>query len=576
MKVLLLNPPVIDFYGTPMRRQPLGLLYLASSLQEAGFDVELLDCGADCKAHNLPLTKPLKALVPPGDANDSSPFKLFGRLYHFGPKFETIEARIREAGPDAVCVSSLFSAYAKEAIACARLARKAVPDARIIMGGGHISHFSHEVLLERIADYCIRGEGERALPELLETLARQADPSSLPGVCGLTRDGRVFENPACHVEDLSSLPRPARQLLDPKAYRFHDRKMTQILSSRGCPFRCTFCSAHLTSGRAFRPRSVEDVVAEMKKCYDGFGISAFDFEDDNLVVDTDRAKELMRRIIDQFGEGTLLLEAMNGISAKGLDEELLRLMRKAGFRNLNISPLSADPGARSSMKRPERIEEVSDLPRLAREIGFNITAYLMIGFPGQTLDEIMANLHTWAKKPVLLAPSVFYPAPGSAVQRELFPELDLAGAARWAMTRSSLFPEHPGGLKRQELRTAFWMIRMANFARALVPEFGMPRLRELCFEPIGSFKNTAGLTLNGSEPADLSTTEALDAEARGKVALAAFLESGIPHGIQRYRRGNADRDWIYRIFPLEMMIEDNEFYRRHGVPGFENAFLDRN
>ena len=111
MKVLLINPPVRDFYDTPMRRQPLGLLYLAAALRQRGHTVELLDSGARKARSRLLLPETLKAITPPGDAMDASPFKLFGRFYHFGPSFKEIAERVKQGAPDVIGIASLLDAW---------------------------------------------------------------------------------------------------------------------------------------------------------------------------------------------------------------------------------------------------------------------------------------------------------------------------------------------------------------------------------------------------------------------------------------------------------------------------------
>jgi len=139
MRVLLIHPPVRDFYATPLRREPLGLLYVAAALRRAGHDVGLLDCGAPSKARRVEPPRALRACVPASDGNDCSPFKLFGRFYHFGLGKEEIEERIRDFAPAAVGISALFNAYAEEAISCAEAALRAAPAAVRILGGGYPS-----------------------------------------------------------------------------------------------------------------------------------------------------------------------------------------------------------------------------------------------------------------------------------------------------------------------------------------------------------------------------------------------------------------------------------------------------
>lgn len=556
MKILLINPPIRDFYNTPTRRQPLGLCYLAAALSREGHDVELLDAGGSRRATRMPLPEAMRTAVPSTDVKDSSPFKLFGRYHHFGPSFQMISERIRSFAPDVIGIASLFTPYAAEAMACAEEARKSAPPSLIVAGGGHPSALPRSILQHKALDYVVLGEGEETFPALLDAVRLGRDPSTIPGVAGRKKDGVLFINPPCFQTGLESFPHPARELLDLDAYLFKGRRMTQILSSRGCPFSCAFCSAHLTSGKTFRPRRPEEVVKEMRICLDRFGIDVFDFEDDNLTFDPGRAERLMDLIIDAFGEETLWLEAMNGISMKGLNRGLLCRMRRAGFRNLNISPLSFHEELRASMDRPDALEEAKALPGLAASLGFRVTAYLMIGYPGQSLSEMMNNLEKLAAEPVLLAPSVFYPAPGSNVQKEFFNGLEDGWDDPWPLMRSSLFPEVPGGLKRRESRTVFWLTRLANFARSIDPDRRPDRLREACAPFMDRFNKFA-------------SDRPLDGKERGLAALSAYLARQRPHGIQVIKTGAMDGKREYRVFPLDEMIENPDFYVEYGIPGFK-------
>ena len=110
-------------------------------------------------------------------------------------------------------------------------------------------------------------------------------------------------------------------------------RSTMLITSRGCPHQCAYCSAHLVMGNSFRTRSPEAILEEMKDCRERYGIRVFDIEDDNFTFDQERAKRLLNLIIETFGEGSLELSAMNGVSFASLDKELLEIMKKAGFRH---------------------------------------------------------------------------------------------------------------------------------------------------------------------------------------------------------------------------------------------------
>ncbi|MHC4945664.1 MAG: B12-binding domain-containing radical SAM protein [Planctomycetota bacterium] len=567
MRILLINPPVRDFYNTPLRRQPLGLLYLASALREKGHEVGLLDSGASRQTLRIEWPDSMDEMIAPSDAFDSSPFKLFGRYYHFGPAFSEIEEQVRDFEPDVVGISSLFNAYAAEAMACAEAAQRGAPAAKRVLGGGYPTSAPAMALRNPAVDFVIRGEGEQSFTSLVENLARKESTDNLAGICGRKKDGSLFFNPPHSGSSIDSIHPPARDLLDADAYRIEGRRLALILSSRGCPFQCAFCSAYLTSGRGFRARAPEAVVKEMKQSCDEFGIEAFDFEDDNLTLDPERAGRLMQLIIETFGRDRLWLGTLNGISANGMTPELLSLMREAGFRSLNLSPLSGHSAMREAMCRPGSYQEIIDTAHRAAAIGFQVTATLMVGFPGQSLPEMMDHVMKWAAEPVLLVPSVFYPAPGSEIQHNLFPHLDEADENAWALTRSSLFPEAPAGLERRVLRTVFWMIRMANFARSASADGPDDKLRDEC----GTWrKQIVGRPTSGEAGWKVRSSSALDAGARGMAALAGYLEAGHPCGIRLNRRGRADHEWEYSIYRLAEMIEDRDFYSFHGIPGMSN------
>src|SRR4030066_1550141 len=136
---------------------------------------------------------------------------------------------------------------------------------------------------------------------------------------GYRLNGEIKVNPLqAFIKDLDSLPHPARELFDPDRYRMRKKRSTMIITSRGCPHRCAYCSAHLVMGTSFRTRTPEAILKEMIECRERYDIQAFDIEDDNFTFDQERAKRLMSLGIENFGEENLPaadrleLSAMNG------------------------------------------------------------------------------------------------------------------------------------------------------------------------------------------------------------------------------------------------------------------------
>ena len=433
------------------------------------------------------------------------------------------------------------------------------------MGGGHPSAFPGQVVGHQAVDFVIVGEGERAFVDFVEALAAGRSVDTLPGVA-FEKEGHLHVNPPRFEEKIDAITLPARDLFDEGVSEPGKRVSTQIISSRGCPMKCAFCSAHLTAGRIFRPRDPERVVEEMKLCVDRYGITHFDFEDDNLTLDRERALILARLIARTFGVRTLSVDAFNGFATRGLDEELLEALHQAGIDTLHLAPLTSDAVSIAAMNRESGIEDFLRVARLAVQTGLAVTAYLMVGYPGQTVREIMTTLNLLLSEQVRVTPSIFYPAAGSAVQRELLPHLDAADSAEWALTRSSCFPIVPGGLSRPMLRTLYWMIRLGKFGADLARGEGIDKIKRLC-------ANTAANRAPDAphppgQPWSVKSPQRLDRTARGLEALGAYRRTLHPHGIRLVQRGRRGRPWKYSVYPLPGLIEDRSFYRRWGVPGF--------
>lgn len=236
-----------------------------------------------------------------------------------------------------------------------------------------------------------------------------------------------------------------------------------LITSRGCPHRCAYCSGHLVMGSRFRTRSPEAIVNEMKDCRDRHGIRIFDIEDDNFTYDQERAKRLMKRIIETFGEGTLDLSAMNGISFASLDGELLGLMWKAGFRTVNLSFVSADLFTRERMRRPKAMMEFDSILLEADRIGLDVVAYGILGMPGQTVEEMVDTLIHLMGRRVLIGPSIYYPTPGTP----LFGRCRSEGLLppHPSQFRSSAFPIETKEFCRLDLATLFRLARAINFIK---------------------------------------------------------------------------------------------------------------
>jgi radical SAM superfamily enzyme YgiQ (UPF0313 family) len=283
------------------------------------------------------------------------------------------------------------------------------------MGGAHVSCDAEGVLRSPFVDYVILGEGEVRFPLLLEEIGKgKVDKVEKIDGIGYRKGGEIKINPLQNfINDLDSLPHPARELLDLDRYRMRKKRSTMIITSRGCPHGCVYCSAHLVMGASFRVRTPEAILKEMMECQKQYGIQIFDIEDDNFTFDQGRAKRLMSLIIENFGEEKIEFSAMNGVSFASLDGELLGLMKKAGFKTINLSYVSTDPSTKERMGRPKTMTEFDKILEDAERVGLNVIAYAILGMPGQTIEEMVDTLIYLMGEKVLIGPSIYYPTPGT-------------------------------------------------------------------------------------------------------------------------------------------------------------------
>ena len=469
MKILLIQPPIQDFYQTFIRTQPIGLAYLAASLKAHGHEVEILDCQTEKKKFIL-IPSELSYLQDFYPFNDRSPFKLYTGYYHFGMEWKEIGQKIKDSKADVFGISSSFTPYHGEAVEIARIIKEWDRRKIVMMGGAHVSCDPENVLKNPFIDYAVLGEGEIRFPLLIKKIGKKdlKEITEVDGI-GYRQDREIKINPLqSFIQNLDSLPHPARELLDLDRYRMRKKRSTMIITSRGCPHRCAYCSAHLVMGTSFRTRTPEAILKEMIECRERYGIQAFDIEDDNFTFDQERGKRLMSLIIENFGDKEIELSAMNGISFASLDEELLKLMKRAGFHTINLSFVSTDPSTKERMGRPKPMTEFDKILDKAEQAGLNVIAYAILGMPGQTIEEMVDTLIYLMGKKVLIGPSIYYPTPGTPLFERCKEEDILPShSVQW---RSSAFPIETKEFNRLDLLTLFRLARVTNFIKGKIDE----------------------------------------------------------------------------------------------------------
>jgi radical SAM superfamily enzyme YgiQ (UPF0313 family) len=460
MKVLLIQPPIQDFYDTEIRLQPLGLCMLKAVVEKLLPHVEVIvkDYHQGYGRKTIQLPSELSYLKEYYAFPDKSPFSTFHNYYHFGASFEEIARDVLNERPDLVGISSQFSPYYGEAVECARQI-KTILDVPVLMGGSHVSASPLSVLKNRSVDFIIRGEGERPLVDFLKALRSEASLESVPNL-GFKREGEPVLNPEEKNFFFQELPSPDFSDLSRDRYLFEKKPLCFITTSRGCPYRCVFCSVHLAFGDVFQQRSPQDVLSEIRRRHQE-GYRVLDFEDDNLTFNKEHFKQILEGVIVEFPAGELRLMAMNGLSYQSLDGEILSLLKRVGFKSLNLSLVTSNPLVLSRLKRPHTLEKYLEVVDQAHALGFDIVSYQILGLPYETLDDMVSTMALMAALPVLIGASIFYLTPGCPIAME-FPNMTEADILRSRSTAMAIETDH---FRRDDLYTLFITARIINFLK---------------------------------------------------------------------------------------------------------------
>jgi anaerobic magnesium-protoporphyrin IX monomethyl ester cyclase len=301
--------------------------------------------------------------------------------------------------------------------------RRLLPDAVVVAGGAHPSADPEGTFEVPGADYVIRGEGEQAFPALLRALQEAERPAgALEAVGGLVwQDGDERRcNPQGFPEPLDDLGFPCWDLMDPRAYPAAPHgtfarhfPVAPIITSRGCPFGCSFCAAAVISGRRVRMRSAENVVEEVTHLVKSYGVREIHFEDDNLAYDPAHLASVCEAILER--DLRVAWSCPNGVRVERIDGPLARLMERAGCYSLAVGIESGSQRILDAMSKGTTVEHLEEKLRLiAQATRIRLTGFFLIGVPGETRDDIEATVQFALRLPLDKALFAFaLPHPGS-------------------------------------------------------------------------------------------------------------------------------------------------------------------
>ena len=463
--ILLIQPPIRDFYLTAKRTIPYGLACIAPALIKSGFSVKILDALATSKSRTCDLPPEMDYLRKYYGRPDNSAFALFHQYRHFGYSFDHIGKMAKESGAFLVGISSLFTPYMQETLQTAETVKACHPECKIVIGGHHPSALPQSVMESAAVDFVIRGEGEVSLHLLAKAVLQGGAYHSIPGLVFRRKNGAIHINPPARMKHPDDHPLPAADLLNHRFYRRKKRGAMVIVAGRGCPMTCSYCSVGARSYLNYRKRSVESVMDEIQRGVDQYDVGFIDFEDENLSLDRRWFLKLLAEIKRRFSSNGIELRAMNGLYPPSLDEEVIRAMQAAGFRTLNLSLGSTSTEQLKRFNRSDVRAAFDRALKLAEDYGLNAVGYVICAAPFQSAEGSVSDLLYLAQRRVLAGVSIFYPAPGSK-DFDLCKNIGILPDHFSCMRSSALPVAHTTG--RREAVTVLRLARILNFMKSLI------------------------------------------------------------------------------------------------------------
>ncbi len=361
MKVLLINPSLLQaevgHYSKAVESQrgvypPLGLAYVASALEKDGHDVKIIDC----------------------DANQSTLHEIVKVTKRFDP--------------DLVGMYVMTWTF-RQARQIVDAIKRELPNVKFVMGGPNVTSFPKISLQKSKFDYAVFGEGEITIKKLTNTLEKnkQQDIKKIRGLVFKSSNKVIINRPRLLIKNLDEIDFPAFHLLPIKKYFdvfTRENMFITMITSRGCPFNCTFCDRNNRMGSLWRARSPENILDEIELLNSNYKIREFMFFDDNFIIDKKRVeglcKEIQKRGLDIIWECRARVDMVN--------KPLLSKMKSAGCYRIRYGMEAGDDRILKILKKDITVSQTRHCSKITKDVGIELFAYFMMGSPFETLETL--------------------------------------------------------------------------------------------------------------------------------------------------------------------------------------------
>lgn len=446
MSVLLVNPLVdkTKIYGRYHSLggvlPPLGLAYIAAVLQRAGHGVRILDANV------------------------------------LGLADGQVLSEAAAYGPEVIGITATTLSHHR-AVELARALKAGGVDCPVVLGGPHVLGMEEQTLADTCFDYAVSGEGEYAMLDLVEALRGNAPVDAIKGI--VRRDGgeAVYNGDRPLLEDLDSLPFPARELLPdlhlyrPKAISYKRLPSTHLFTSRGCPYQCIFCRTAF--GHKVRFHSYQRTIEEIEHLISRFGIREVIINDDTFILDRERVMSICESI---RRKGIDITWSCN-VRANLVDKELLASMKSAGCWEVAIGLESGSQEILGNLKKGITLEQGERACRIAYELGLYVRPSFILGSPGETEETIEQTIAYARSLPVHYPSfSLMTPFPGTELwnRADEWGTFDRSDLTRLSLSSTASFLPH--GLTAEYLERA---VKRAYKRTYLTPSMALRHLGKI-------------------------------------------------------------------------------------------------
>jgi anaerobic magnesium-protoporphyrin IX monomethyl ester cyclase len=421
MKILLINPPAGSiYYMLRLKTPPLGLAYVAAVLKQAHHQVKIIDLNVESKDYRT---------LPYSD------FDLVG-----------------------ISVDTMrYPASLK--IAQAAKKQKSV----VVAGGQHVTFFDSEALSTGLFDFVVRGEGERTMLDLVKHIEEGNSFREVEGISFLS-DGELVRTPSRPlIQNLDSVPFPARDLLPLQKYTItlKDRFMTPALTSRGCPFNCDFCAASQFFGRKWRTRSMDNVMEEIECLYEEYGYRAVAFFDDHFTLKPKRTVTFCENVLRNNWD--LYWWAFSRVDTVVKNEELVELMARAGLKQVFIGFESGCQEVLDSYGKDLNVDSAFKAMEILKKYKITVWASFVIGALNETKKMIKQTIRFANRlNPRYIQFGILTPYPGTALYEKVKNRLMTSNWKKFSGGDSVIKLDK---LSPKELKKLFWRAHLSFYGR---------------------------------------------------------------------------------------------------------------